>query len=97
MDRPVTSADVGAAGSASTLEERLGDDDPGIGLVVDREALKPLLAALSERDKRVLLMRFFRTMSQTEIGDELGVSQMQVSRILSSVLGRLREGLGAKD
>ena len=93
LDRPVAFSE----GGTSTLEDQLGNDDPGMDLVVDREALKPLLAELSERDKRVLLMRFFRNMSQSEIGAELGVSQMQVSRILSRVLGRLRKGLGAGD
>lgn len=93
LDRPIAFEQ----GCATTLEDRLGDDDPGIDLVVDREALKPLLAELGERDKRVLLMRFFRNMSQTEIGDELGVSQMQVSRILSRIISRLRQRLGVLD
>lgn len=93
LDRPIDSDQD----CATTLEDRLGDDDPGMDLVVDREALKPLLAALGERDKRVLVMRFFRNMSQTEIGHELGVSQMQVSRILTRVIGRLRQGLGIPD
>ena len=93
LDRQVSFID----GDGSTLEDLIGGDDPGIGLVVDREALKPLLAELDERDKRVLLMRFFRNMSQSEIGAELGVSQMQVSRILSRILGRLREALGVTE
>jgi RNA polymerase sigma-B factor len=80
----------------STLGDLLGAEDPGYRLVLDREALKPLLADLGERDKRILLMRYFRNMSQTEIGDEIGVSQMQVSRLLARILGRLREEVGAE-
>jgi len=81
-------------GTGATLGELLGADDPGIQKVVDREALKPLLARLTPREKRILLMRFFRTMSQAQIGAELGVSQMQVSRLLAQILGRLQEQVG---
>ena len=77
------------------MGELVGDEDPNFELVVDRETLKPLLARLSARDKKILLMKFFRNMSQAQIGAELGVSQMQVSRLLSQILGRLREQVGA--
>ena len=90
LDVPVALPD----GDGATLGELLGDEDPGIDLVVDREALKPLLERLTGREKRILLMRFFRNMSQAEIGAELGVSQMQVSRLLSQILERLRQRLG---
>ncbi|GAA2002187.1 hypothetical protein GCM10009838_80150 [Catenulispora subtropica] len=89
LDVPVTQSD----GEGATLGELLGADDPAFGMVVDRETLKPLLADLGERDKRILLMRFFRGMSQADIGDELGVSQMQISRLLTQILGRLREAV----
>ena len=92
LDVPVGLSD----GDGATLGELIGAEDPAYGLVLDREALKPLLAELSERDKRILLMRYFRNMSQAEIGEEIGVSQMQVSRLLSRILGRLREGLGLR-
>jgi RNA polymerase sigma-B factor len=91
LDVPVAMSD----GDGASLGELIGDEDPGFELVVDREALKPLLAELSTRDKKILLMRFFRNMSQTQIGEELGVSQMQVSRLLSQILGRLREQVEA--
>jgi RNA polymerase sigma-B factor len=91
LDVPVGLPD----GDGATLGELIGEDDPAYGLIVDRESLKPLLAELDERDKRILLLRYFRNMSQTEIGEEIGVSQMQVSRLLTRILGRLREGLGA--
>jgi RNA polymerase sigma-B factor len=89
LDVPVAQPD----GDGATLGELLGADDPAFGEVVDRETLKPLLAELSERDKRILLMRFFRGMSQAEIGSELGVSQMQISRLLAQILDRLREAV----
>ena len=91
LDVPVAQAD----GDGATLGELLGSEDPAYGLVVDRETLKPLLAELGERDKRILLMRFFRGMSQAEIGDELGVSQMQISRLLAQIIGRLRHRVEA--
>jgi RNA polymerase sigma-B factor len=81
-------------GEGATLGELLGEEDPALGMVVDREALRPLLAELDEREKRILLMRFFRGMTQSQIGAELGVSQMQVSRLLTQILGRLREAVG---
>jgi RNA polymerase sigma-B factor len=89
LDVPVVAAD----GDGATLGDLLGHEDPGIDLVVDREALKPLLRRLTPREKRILLMRFFRNMSQAEIGAELGVSQMQVSRLLTQILERLRHRL----
>ena len=90
LDVPV----IPAEGDTTTLGDLLGDEDPGIGLVVDREALKPLLHRLTGREKRILLMRYFRNMSQAEIGAELHVSQMQVSRLLSQILERPRHRLG---
>lgn len=90
LDVQVRTAD----GTGATLGELLGADDPEIQKVVDREALKPLLARLTPREKRILLMRFFRNMSQAQIGAELGVSQMQVSRLLAQILERLQEQVG---
>jgi RNA polymerase sigma-B factor len=90
LDMPVTL--VGGEGAA--LGDLLGGEDPQFDLIVDREALKPLLATLTDREKKILLMRFFRNMTQSEIGKELGVSQMQVSRLLTQIIGNLREQLG---
>jgi RNA polymerase sigma-B factor len=89
LDVPVAQAD----GNGASMGDLLGDEDPGFELVVHREALKPLLAELGPREKRILLMRFFRNMSQADIGAELGVSQMQVSRLLTQIIGRLRDRL----
>ena len=89
LDRPMGDEDDGAP-----LTAVIGEEDPRFDAVVDREALKPLLAKLGERDKRILMMRFFRGMTQSEIADQLGVSQMQVSRLLTRILGELRAGMG---
>jgi RNA polymerase sigma-B factor len=91
LDVPVSMAD----GDGASMGELMGDEDPGFELVVNREALKPLLAELGPRDKKILLMRFFRNMTQTQIAEELGVSQMQVSRLLSQILRGLRERVEA--
>jgi len=55
--------------------------------------LKPLIAELPPRDRKILSLRFVAGLTQSEIGDELGISQMHVSRLLSRTLVRLRKGL----
>jgi RNA polymerase sigma-B factor len=83
---------VGADQSTGAVYgDLLGADDPGIQNIVDRETLRPLLARLTRRDKRILHLSFFREMTQVQIGAELGVSQMQVSRLLSTILQQLRQ------
>jgi RNA polymerase sigma-B factor len=83
---------VGPDPEGASLGDMLGADDPGYELAVDREVLRGLILGLDERDKRILLMRFFRGMTQAEIGEELGVSQMQVSRLITRILDGLRAG-----
>ncbi|MFJ6621444.1 SigB/SigF/SigG family RNA polymerase sigma factor [Kitasatospora sp. NPDC091335] len=75
------------------LGERLGEEDRDLSLVEDLVALKPLVGALPERDRLILSMRFCEDMTQSQIGERLGLSQMHVSRLLSRTLRRLREGL----
>jgi len=70
----------------------VGAEDPGIQNVLDRETLRPLLARLPSRDKRILQLSFFQQLTQAQIGAELGVSQMQISRLLAAILDRLRQG-----
>ncbi len=72
------------------VADPLGDDDPGIEAVDNRESVKPLLAALPERERRILTMRYFGEMTQSQIAQELGISQMHVSRLLAQTLGKLR-------
>ncbi|MBN9107405.1 MAG: sigma-70 family RNA polymerase sigma factor [Pseudonocardia sp.] len=73
--------------------ERIGDIDPRLGLVDDIETLRPLLARLSDRERRILVLRFFDGRTQSQIGAEIGVSQMHVSRLLSRTLDKLRAGM----
>ncbi|MFB6823152.1 SigB/SigF/SigG family RNA polymerase sigma factor [Streptomyces virginiae] len=75
------------------LSETVGDIDPAMGLFEDFHTLAPLLRELDERDREILRMRFAQEMTQSEIGVELGISQMQVSRLLTRILARLRSGM----
>ena len=61
--------------------------------VENREALKPLLSRLSDRERRILLLRFFAGMTQSQIATEIGISQMHVSRLLARTLAKLRAGM----
>ena len=67
-----------------------GPDDAPLREPLDREAFRPLLETLTLREKQILVMRFHRTMTQSEIGLELKISQMQVSRLITAILGKLR-------
>jgi RNA polymerase sigma-B factor len=71
----------------------LGGVDDALQLVEDRETLRPLLARLPNRERRILAMRFGRGMSQSQIAAEIGISQMHVSRLLSRSMTKLREEL----
>lgn len=74
-----------------SLGDALGAPDPALDTVVDREAVKERLAALPERERTILYMRFFGDMTQSGIAEELGISQMHVSRLISRCCGRVRE------
>ncbi|MFG2720234.1 SigB/SigF/SigG family RNA polymerase sigma factor [Streptomyces sp. NPDC048416] len=76
-----------------TLADCIGAEDPGMEKVEDLHALAPLMRELSERERRIVNMRFGLELTQAEIGQELGVSQMQVSRLLSRILVKLRAGM----
>lgn len=75
------------------LVDTLGLDDPALDAVDDRETLRPLLAALPERERRIVMLRFFHNKSQSQIAEELGISQMHVSRLLARTLADLRRGM----
>jgi RNA polymerase sigma-B factor len=83
--------DEGADDSGGALLDRLGDCDRNLDLVVSREAVRPLLRLLTDRERTVLLLRFWGEHTQSEIAERIGVSQMQVSRMLTAILTRLRE------
>ena len=78
---------------APAVAESLGMLDDALEGVEYRESLKPLLERLPPREKRILLLRFFGNMTQSQIAAELGISQMHVSRLLAKTLAQLREGL----
>jgi RNA polymerase sigma-B factor len=74
--------------------ETMGGSDPSLELIERWTAIAPAIKDLSDRQRRVLYLRFFSEMTQSEIAEEIGVSQMHVSRILSHTLERLRAAAG---
>ena len=82
-----------AEDGAATMLDAIGVDDEGLEHVEIRESIKPLLDRLDAREKRILLLRFFKNMTQSQIAEEIGVSQMHVSRLLSRTLDQLRTSL----
>lgn len=76
--------------TASWLET-LGEDDLELDLVEIRETLRPLIERLPAREQQIVVMRFFRQQTQSQIAEQLGISQMHVSRLLAQTLDRLRQ------
>ena len=89
LDRPV-GEDEGAA-----LGELIGIEDGGQAAAEARVALAPVVRRLSRRDRHILQLRFFEGLTQREIAEDIGVTQMQVSRLLSRIFRDLREDLGS--
>jgi RNA polymerase sigma-B factor len=87
-------ADLGDSDDAG-LVDRLGGADPAYKSAEARVILKPLFAQLDDRERLILEMRFVRGCTQAEIGKAVGVTQMQVSRILAGLLTRMREQMPA--
>ncbi|MEU0473601.1 RNA polymerase sigma factor SigF [Streptomyces olivaceus] len=83
----------GAENGESVLADFIGVEEYGLRLVEDFHSLAPLMAELSERDRRIIHMRFVEEATQAEIGAELGCSQMHVSRLIKRIITRLREGM----
>ena len=88
LDAPLSDRD-----DPALLADVLGEDDPGVEHAIDMESVNAHWDELPEREQRILVMRFYGNLSQTEIGDRLGISQMHVSRLLSRALAHLRERL----
>jgi len=98
----VASIDAGTPGGdgddgGASFVARLGQLDPGLASVENLVCLKPLLARLDERDRRIISMRFGAELTQSQIGEALGLSQMHVSRLLTRALGTLRAQLLTQD
>ncbi|WP_245644591.1 RNA polymerase sigma factor SigF [Nocardioides jensenii] len=90
------SLDAGSDSSedgALSMLDTMGVDDEGLEHVELRESLKPLLEQLPPREKNILMLRFFKNMTQSQIAAEVGVSQMHVSRLLTKTLDHLRDAL----
>ena len=88
------SIDSGGGGEdAQPIVDTLGELDLSLDQIENREALRPLLAELPERERTVLLLRFFESLTQTQIAERVGISQMHVSRLLARSLTRLRDQL----
>lgn len=85
-----TSLDAPIGGEGKAPAESIGSDDPSLELLEEWSSLAPAVAELSPRDRRVLFLRFFRGLTQSEIAQDVGVSQMHVSRILTQTLEKLR-------
>nr|WP_241844986.1 SigB/SigF/SigG family RNA polymerase sigma factor [Streptomyces silvensis] len=83
--------------SETILADFIGVDDDRFELVENFHSLAPLIAGLGERDRRLIHMRFVEERTQSDIAAELGISQMQVSRLISKLLGRLRTGLAVAE
>ncbi|MFI7542138.1 SigB/SigF/SigG family RNA polymerase sigma factor [Actinoplanes sp. NPDC049599] len=87
------STPVGADGTTE-LGETLGGEDHEYALAEARLALGPALASLDDRERRILTLRFYGNLTQTEIAEQVGISQMHVSRLISRALATLRGKLG---
>ncbi|MEU9845881.1 sigma-70 family RNA polymerase sigma factor, partial [Actinomadura sp. NPDC048032] len=89
-------ADGTPDGEAGTVGEYLGSEDPALEAFIDGHALRPLIDDLPERERTILLLRFFGNKTQTQIAEQIGLSQMHVSRLIRATLDRLRTGLLAE-
>jgi RNA polymerase sigma-B factor len=89
------SLDAPVGDATSTAAEAFGSEDRSFEVSEDWLSLAPALRDLPERERKILYLRFFEGRTQTEIAEELGISQMHVSRLVSQSLERLRESTGA--
>ncbi|MCV7435274.1 RNA polymerase sigma factor SigF [Mycolicibacterium bacteremicum] len=89
------SIDSGGSGDdeAPAIADTLGSPDDALDQIENREALRPLLSKLPERERTVLILRFFESMTQSQIAERVGISQMHVSRLLARSLAKLRDEL----
>ncbi|HEX3792511.1 MAG TPA: RNA polymerase sigma factor SigF [Pseudonocardiaceae bacterium] len=79
--------------TGATFADRLGTPDEDLLTVENREALYPALATLAERERTIVVLRFFGNLTQTQIAERVNISQMHVSRLLATSLAKLRRAL----
>jgi RNA polymerase sigma-B factor len=86
-------APIDDIGEGATLADRVASDDDDLEMVEEWAEFEPHLRRLPERERRIIVLRFFKDWTQSEIAEELGISQMHVSRLLSQTLRTLREAV----
>jgi RNA polymerase sigma-B factor len=84
---------VGEDSTGESVGDGIGMREGGFERAEERATLEPMFARITERERLVLTLRFAEDLTQAEIGERIGVSQMQVSRLIRQALARLREGL----
>lgn len=84
---------LSADSDSDPLADTLGEEDAALEGVEYHESLRPLIEELPERERQILTLRFFHNLTQTQIAERVGISQMHVSRLLARTLERLRQGL----
>ncbi|MGC5395561.1 RNA polymerase sigma factor SigF [Streptomyces sp. DT20] len=94
LDSPSAETDSGS--DQRSFAEMIGEADPGMETVENLHTLAPLLEQLDERERSIVRMRFGQEMTQSQIGAELGVSQMHVSRLLARIVKQLRAGMSVE-
>ena len=90
---PTSLDQVAGTAETTSIGDQLGEDERGLAAAEARVVLRSVVRRLNARERRILEMRFFGDCTQQEIADEIGVTQMQVSRLLGSLMTRLREDL----
>lgn len=93
QDQRATSLDADQdreGGTGRSIAETVGSPDAILDRIVDSSVVRPFIEALPERERTILTLRFFEEMTQSQIAERLGISQMHVSRLLARTLGRLR-------
>ncbi|MFY9807984.1 MAG: SigB/SigF/SigG family RNA polymerase sigma factor [Pseudonocardiaceae bacterium] len=88
---------LGSGEGTATLGEFIGGLDDELAVIDDRQALRPLLAELPPRERTILVLRFFHQLTQTQIAEQVGISQMHVSRVLRQTLAFLHERMASSD
>ena len=92
-----TDVSTGPDGESRSLGDTLGDFDPNLDSVIAVETVRPLIAALPDRQRDVLRLRFFENLTQTQIAEQVGCSQMHVSRLIAQALQTLRSQVREPD
>jgi len=88
-----TSLDQATGAETTSIGDQIGHVDEGLAAAEARAVLAPVVRRLNDRERRIIELRFFHDLTQQQIADELGLTQMQVSRLLTGLMARMREQL----